>query len=124
MTPGLVVAVLVAGAVGAVARWLISRAFASKSPLPLAVLVVNVLGSAIGGALYALSSAGALPHGLTLVLLTGLCGGLTTFSTFSVETVQLVLSGRARLAVASVAANLALSVAAASVVYVVVTLLI
>lgn len=124
MTLGLVLAVLVAGAIGAVLRWLISRAFASKSPLPLAVLVVNVLGSAIGGAIYALSSAGALPHGLTLVLLTGLCGGLTTFSTFSVETVQLVLSGRARLAVASVAANLALSVAAASVVYVVVTLLI
>ena len=124
MTPGLVLAVLVAGAVGAVARWLISRALASKAPLPLAVLVINVLGSAMGGAIYALSSAGALPHGLTLVLLTGLCGGLTTFSTFSVETVQLVLSGRARLAVASVAANLALSVAAASVVYVVVTLII
>jgi len=123
VTPGLVLAVLVAGAVGAVARWLISRALASKAPLPLAVLVVNVLGSAMGGAIYALSSAGALPHGLTLVLLTGLCGGLTTFSTFSVETVQLVLSGRARLAVASVAANLALGVAAASVVYVVVTLL-
>ena len=123
MTPELVALVLVAGAVGAVGRWLVSRAFGSTAPLPVAVLVVNVTGSAIGGAIYALSSAGALPHGLTLVLLTGLCGGLTTFSTFSVETVQLVLSGRARLAVASVAANLALSIAAASVVYVVVTLL-
>jgi CrcB protein len=124
VTPGLVAAVLVAGAIGAVARWLVSRAFASNGPLPLAVLVVNVAGSAIGGAIYALSSAGALPHGLTLVLLTGLCGGLTTFSTFSVETVQLVLSGRPRQAVASVAANLLLSVAAASAVYVVVTLLV
>lgn len=122
MTPGLIVAVLVAGAVGAVARWLVSRAFQSTAPLPVAVLVVNVAGSAIGGAIYALSTASALPCGLTLVLLTGLCGGLTTFSTFSVETVQLVLGGRARLAVASVAANLALGVGAASATYLLVTL--
>jgi len=76
------------------------------------VLVVNVVGSAIGGVLLATTSGD-----LRLVLLTGFCGGLTTFSTFSVETVQLVLDGKSRVAVLSVVANLVLGIGAAALGY-------
>jgi CrcB protein len=102
-----VLAVLGAGAVGAVARWLVTKLFAGAR-FPVAVLVVNVVGSAVGGALLALSVSAGISADLRLILLTGLCGGLTTFSTFSVETVQLVLAGRTKTAVASVLANLTL----------------
>jgi CrcB protein len=106
----IVAAVLVAGALGAVIRYLVSRWLAT----PVAVLVVNVVGSAIGGALLATTSGD-----LRLVLLTGFCGGLTTFSTFTVETVQLVLDGKSRTAFLSVAANLVLGIGAAAIGYLV-----
>jgi CrcB protein len=102
-----ILGVLVAGAVGAVLRYLVTRSLGSVG-----VLVVNVVGSAIGGVLVALTSGD-----LRLILLTGFCGGLTTFSTFSVETVQLVVAGRVRGAVLNVAANLVLGVGAAAVAY-------
>lgn len=114
MTPAVVAAVLVAGAIGAVARYGVSRALASRPGFPWAVLVVNVVGSALGGVVLGLAEAGGLSAEWRLILLTGFCGGLTTFSTFSVESVQLLLEGRARVAVGSVAANLVLGVGAAA----------
>ncbi|MCU1441292.1 MAG: CrcB family protein [Rhodoglobus sp.] len=106
-------AVIAAGAVGALVRYLVSRAFAG-SQFPWAVLVVNVAGSAIGGAVLGLATRAELSADLRLVLLTGLCGGLTTFSTLSVETVQLVLEGRTRAAVSSITTNLVLGIGAAA----------
>jgi CrcB protein len=110
-------AVVVAGIVGAVIRFLVSRAFAPRTSFPWAVLVVNVVGSGIGGVVVALWTDAGLSSDWRLILLTGFCGGLTTFSTFSVETVQLLTSGRARVAVWSIAANLVLGVGAAAVAY-------
>jgi CrcB protein len=106
-------AVIAAGALGGLARYLVSRALA-RSRFPWAVLAVNVAGSAIGGVVLGLAMRAELAADLRLVLLTGFCGGLTTFSTFSVETVQLVLEGRTRTAVLSVAANLGLGIGAAA----------
>ena len=113
MSVGVVLAVLGAGIVGAVMRWLVTKFFAGRR-FPIGVLVVNVAGSAIGGALLGLSFYGEISDDLRLILLTGLCGGLTTFSTFSVETVQLVLDGRARTAVVSAALNLVLGLGVAA----------
>ena len=104
----IVVATLLAGAVGAVLRWLVSRAFAAQR-FPWAVLVVNVVGSALGGVLVGL----AVDDAARLILLTGLCGGLTTFSTLSVETVQLVLEKKTGTAAISIGLNLALGIGAA-----------
>jgi CrcB protein len=97
--------VLLAGAAGAVIRLLVVRLISA----PWAVLAVNVVGSLVGGVLV-----GATSGELQLILLTGLCGGLTTFSTLSVETVQLALDRKARTAIASMALNLVLGVAAAA----------
>jgi CrcB protein len=81
------------------------------------VLVVNVVGSAIGGVLLALAARSDISAELCLILLTGLCGGLTTFSTWSVESIQLALEGRARGAVMNVGLNLVLGGAAATLCY-------
>lgn len=105
MTPLLAVAVVGAGGLGAVLRYAASRVGA-RSSWPWPVLLVNVLGSLVAGVAFHSDAA--------LVVVTGFCGGLTTFSTLSVETVQLVAEGRARAATASVVLNVVVGVAAAA----------
>lgn len=106
MTAAVVVLVVVAGAVGSVLRYLAARVGARAS-WPWPVLLVNVVGSLVAGV--------GIHSDLSLIVVTGFAGGLTTFSTLSVETVQLFLSNRWRSAVASVAANLGFGIAAATV---------
>ena len=105
MTVLIVGAALVAGALGAVLRYGITRAFrASPARLPWAVLLANILGCSIAGVVVALSY--FEPHGaLRLIALGGFAGGLTTFSTFGVETVQLAIEGRWRTVVGSMLGN-------------------
>jgi CrcB protein len=114
MIPGVVLAVLGAGAVGAVARYLVGLAFARSGGLPWAVLIVNTVGSAIAGWMLALTVTASVDPNLALVVLTGLCGGLTTFSTWSVETIQLALEGKRANAVANIVVTLIAGILAAS----------
>lgn len=107
------VAVL-AGGCATVVRYLVSRAFAGRGTLPWAVLVVNVVGSAIGGAVLGASQSGQLSGDLRLILLGGVAGGLTTFSTWSVETIELLQKGKWRPAAASVILNLVIGLAVAT----------
>lgn len=100
----MIAVVLAAGAVGALLRF----ATVHLVRAPWGVLVVNVVGSLLGGAFV-----GGADGDLRLILLTGLCGGLTTFSTFSVETIQLVLENKVRVALISVGTNLVLGIGAA-----------
>lgn len=115
MTAALAATVLVCGGGAAVARYLVAVWFGVDGRFPWAVLVVNVIGSALGGAVLALGS--TLSADMQLILLTGVAGGLTTFSTFSVETVQLVLDGRGRVALLNVGVNLGAGLAVAALVY-------
>ena len=117
MNPVLAAAVITAGAVGALARFGVAKFFGPRTQFPWAVLVVNVIGSAIGGAVLALATRGNVSADIRLILLTGLCGGLTTFSTLSVETIQLVQDGRWRAALSSIGANLVLGIGCAAGVY-------
>ena len=117
MTAGIVFAILGAGAAGAVLRYLTARAFSSSTDFPWAVLVVNVVGSALGGTLAGLAHVGTIDANLEVILLTGLCGGLTTFSTLSVETMQNVTLKRMRVAVISVLANLVIGIGVAAATY-------
>ena len=115
MTAVAVIVALVAGAVGALVRWRVTQVFADRpARLPWAVLILNAIGSLIGGVLLGLSDAGVVSADWRLILLSGFCGGLTTFSTMSVETIQLVLTGRTRAAAASVALNLVLGLGLAA----------
>lgn len=99
------VAAVVAGALATLIRYAVTRSVRA----PWGVLLVNVVGSGIGGAALALTTGDA-----RLVILGGLCGGLTTFSTFTVETIDLVQQGKWAVAGRSVAANLVLGAAAAA----------
>ena len=112
----------VVGGVGSVARYLVSRAYARRPGLPWAVFTVNVIGSAIGGAAVGLATTGVISYDLRLVLVGGLAGGLTTFSTWSVETIQLLMERKLRTALVSVILNLAVGLAAATAGYLIATL--
>lgn len=109
--------VLVAGAVGALLRFGLSRALpvaARPHSVPRAVLIVNVVGSFIAGVALALTQTEAIPVAAGVIIVSGLCGGLTTFSTFTVESVELVMQGHVRVAARSLALNLVLGVGAAA----------
>ncbi len=103
--------VALGAAVGAAARWLVDRSVQSRhtSVFPWGTFVVNVLGSLLLGVLLGARSA----PDLVLVLGTGFCGGFTTFSTFSFETVVLAGEGRAAVARGYVLASLAAGLGAA-----------
>ncbi|MEV0562263.1 fluoride efflux transporter CrcB [Dactylosporangium sp. NPDC050588] len=102
--------VLIGGAVGAPARYLTERALKDRSPL--GTLIVNVFGSALLGSL--IGAGDALPATVRTLVGTGFCGALTTYSTFSLETLRLVEEGRPRRAAAYVTASLVLGLAAAT----------
>ena len=121
MTAAVIATVIIVGALAAAARYLVAR-LSGNSRFPWAVLVVNVVASGIGGAVLALAQRAELSSDVRLILLTGLCGGLSTFSTLSVETIQLVLDGKTGVAIRSVAANLVLGVGATAVAYALVML--
>lgn len=110
------VAAVVVGSAAALVRYGVSRTL----PAPWGVLLVNVVGSAIGGVVLGLAERGAVGADIHLILLGGLCGGLTTFSTFSVESIQLLVERKWRVAALSVGANLALGIGAAALGYVIV----
>jgi CrcB protein len=119
LSPLIVAGVLVAGAVGAMLRYALSRAFPVRpGHLPGGILIVNVVGSGVAGLLIGLAERAALDGDLRLVLVTGFCGGLTTFSTWSVETIELLDGGRWRAAILNVVVTLALGLAAAAGLYV------
>jgi fluoride exporter len=111
----IVVAVaLVAGALGALLRYGTARLFARlNDELPWAVLAVNTVGSFIGGIVLGLVTTHVVGSDVQLIVMGGLAGGLTTFSTFSVETIQLAIARRWGIVAATVGANLALGIGAA-----------
>ncbi|TFC93491.1 MULTISPECIES: fluoride efflux transporter CrcB [Cryobacterium] len=109
MSAWLVMSVLVAGGAAAVVRFLVSRALdVGRGRVPYGVLIVNVAGSLIGGVVLGLAERAAVSDDLRLILLTGVCGGLTTFSTWSVETIELALTGRWRASILNLAGTLLL----------------
>ncbi|MFJ3670806.1 fluoride efflux transporter CrcB [Streptomyces sp. NPDC090106] len=97
-------------AVGAPLRYLTDRAVQSRhdSVFPWGTFAVNVGGCLVLGLL-----TGAAGPDLRLLLGTGLCGALTTYSTFSYETLRLAETGAGLYALANVGASLAAGLGAA-----------
>jgi CrcB protein len=88
-----VVAVAVGGAIGSVARYLVNLFIQGRvgADFPLGTLVINVAGSLLLGVLATIGfETTAFSAEVRLLLTTGFCGGFTTFSTFSLDTVQLM----------------------------------
>ena len=92
--------VALAGGLGAVARFGLDGLVRMRvsASFPLGTVVVNVTGSFVLGLVTGLTLAHAVPEELRLVVGTGFCGGYTTFSTASFETVRLVARRRTGLA--------------------------
>jgi len=81
--------VFLGGGTGSVLRYLVSHGrFSLVQGFPLATLCVNILGSFLIGFLSAWVARTILTNDLRLLLVVGLCGGFTTFSTFSNEGLQ------------------------------------
>ncbi|MBL1098086.1 fluoride efflux transporter CrcB [Streptomyces coffeae] len=107
--------VVVGGMAGAPLRYLTDRAVQSRhdAMFPWGTFTVNVMGSLVLGLLTGAAAAGAASSQLQLLLGTGLCGALTTYSTFSYETLRLAEDGAWLFAAANVAGSVVAGVGAA-----------
>jgi len=97
-TPTTWLAVAVGGALGSLARfWLAAAVAVLTGPrFPWGTLLINVLGSFIIGLVAGLTLAPArlpMPPDMRIFLMVGVCGGFTTFSAFSLQTLELLQSG-------------------------------
>jgi fluoride exporter len=107
---------VIAGAmVGAPLRHLTDRTVQARhdTVFPWGTFAVNVSGCLILGLLTGAVTAGAASSGTQLLVGTGLCGALTTYSTFSYETLRLAEQGARLLAAANVAVSLVAGLGAA-----------
>ena len=97
------------GMLGSIARYWLAGVIQRLDGVefPFGTLGVNALGSFIVGVVMALSlERGTLPPNARIFLAIGLCGGFTTMSTFSYETMALLRDGQAILGLGNVAATL------------------
>jgi CrcB protein len=103
-----VAAVCVGGSVGCLLRWCLGVWFSGTgSVVPLGTLTANLLGGYIVGiavAFFALNN--SLAPEWRVLIVTGFCGGLTTFSSFSAEVVLMLRQDRVLWAFATVALHL------------------
>ncbi|HMU10153.1 MAG TPA: fluoride efflux transporter CrcB [Ferruginibacter sp.] len=105
------------GGLGSVLRYGTSLLLNSKL-FPWGTLAVNIAGSFIIGIVFALSTRQEpLSHNWKLFLATGICGGFTTFSAFSLENMGLLQSGKYGMAIAYIAASIFFGIAAAFIGY-------
>ncbi|KAF1061294.1 MAG: putative fluoride ion transporter CrcB [Pseudomonas citronellolis] len=91
-----ILAIALGSAVGALLRWFFSLKLNSLFPsIPPGTLAANLVGGyIIGMAVAYFANVPGLAPEWRLLIITGFCGGLTTFSTFSVEVVTLLQDGR------------------------------
>jgi fluoride exporter len=107
--------VTLGGALGSLARYGVGLGVAQLfgSTFPLGTVLINISGSFVLGVLVSLSGSMAISSGTRLFLATGFCGAYTTFSTFSVETLNLMEKGSYGLALVYLLGNLVGGVLAA-----------
>lgn len=108
-----IVAISVGAVLGALLRWALGAKLNSLFPaVPPGTLAANLLGGyVIGLALAFFATFSAIAPEWRLFVITGFCGGLTTFSTFSAEVVTLLQQGRLTWAAGAVAVHVVGSVA-------------
>jgi fluoride exporter len=100
------------GGIGSMARFAFSLLIRSKQ-FPYAILSINIIGSFIIGLVFAMSiKEEGLSANWKLFLTTGICGGFTTFSAFSLENMELLQSGKIGMAFLYITLSVVLAIAA------------
>lgn len=85
--------VALGGAAGSLLRYAASRLLPGQS-IPYNTFAVNLVGCLLIGIFWAMAQKGSLGTDARLLLMTGLCGGFTTFSAFSLEGLLLLQTGK------------------------------
>ena len=100
--------IAIGASLGAWLRWLLGMKLNALFPtIPLGTVVANMVGGyIIGLAIAFLAASPSLNPEWRLLIITGFCGGLTTFSTFSAETVALIQEGRVLWAFGSISLHI------------------
>lgn len=109
----IITAIALGGAVGSVGRYLMAQGVTAwlGRGFPWGTLSVNILGSFVMGVLFQVFSERLPTQELwRLALMVGVLGGFTTFSSFSLESLQLLLHGEYRSALAYVATSVGLCI--------------
>ena len=111
-----VVWMALAGGLGAVTRFVLDGLVRTRfaSAFPLGTTVINVTGSFVLGVVSGVALGHAVPDEWRLVVGTGFCGGYTTFSTASFETVRLVEQRHTGLAMLNAVGSVAVTVGVAA----------
>lgn len=101
-----ILVVAVGGAFGSLCRFLLSRwvqVIVPYANLPWGIIIVNILGCFCIGVLFAIFSHHAIENPLWRAgLIIGILGGFTTFSSFSLDTISLLMRGSVALALSNV----------------------
>jgi fluoride exporter len=115
MNPQLILAVAIGGAIGSVTRYLVGIGSGKLFGVgfPWGTLIINVTGSFLIGAFVGLfATKWDLPQVARVFLTVGICGGYTTFSTFSLDAWYLIERGQTAASAAYMLGSVVLSVAA------------
>lgn len=96
--------------IGGIGRFLLSQFVQAKivQPFPAGTLIVNIIGCFVIGSVFGLGEKMHIPAEWRLFIMTGVCGGFTTFSAFGLETVSLLRDGQNLYAAAYVVSSLLL----------------
>ncbi len=109
------IAIFIGGGVGSMIRYwiqLIMHERIAAYNFPWATFSVNIAGSFLIGIFYALSSKFNFSPELRLLLTAGLCGGFTTFSTFSNDSIEMIRHGDGIMCAVYIAVSVILGIAA------------
>jgi len=104
----------IGGAIGSILRYLASTGIQSKflSTFPFGTMFVNISGCFLIGLIYAFAQRSNISPEWRFFLATGICGGYTTFSTFSYESLSLLRDGEILYATAYITLSVVLGILA------------
>lgn len=104
--------IFIGGGIGCLARYGVSKILltSGEANFPWATLIANLLSVVVMGVALGLFSTKLQNEGLRLLIITGFCGGFSTFSTFSLETLELFRRGNYMFAAGNIALSMILCI--------------